>query len=477
MMLHEPGRFGGKQQRPINGVVFQNRVIRSSIGGRTAYYDGTVNDAWETFESAFAKGGVGGIISATLTVDDNRWSPLEYPKISHDKFVEPLRTRIRRIRRHFPDLKYIIQIGDPGYHTQTSLVTQAEDSMSASSGFDFLYGYTNVRRELSVTDIKRTIANFREAARRVVDTGCDGLELTASKGYLIHQFLNPGTNGRTDEYGGPLERRARLLQEIVENIRDVIKSQKTCEGRFIFGVRLSARDYNRHPWMSLFRLGPGLKPSALSAGNSLDDMLEVGAWLKTLGVDYLHISAGFGFINPHENPGEFPTDEVRMFCDSTRHLSFKARARAKILANVPHRLSDYLMNLGWAEPNPAVKFANITPPNLDDARAFSNRVGIPVIVNGGFQLRAHIEDALRDCDFVSMARPLLANPQLLRMLYDEDKPIPDNPCTFCNKCAVRTTMFPLGCYDVRRFCGDEQKMNAQIVELNVPGSHHAVVHT
>jgi 2,4-dienoyl-CoA reductase-like NADH-dependent reductase (Old Yellow Enzyme family) len=474
MTVHEPNSFAGTEKRAINGVEFPNRLIRSSIGGRTAYYDGSVNDAWETFESAFAKGGVGGIISATLTVDDKRWSPLEYPKISRDAFIEPLRTGIRGIKAHFPDLRYIIQIGDPGYHTQTSLVTQTADSMSASSGFDFLYGYTNVRRELSVAEIQRIIRHFRDAAKRVVDTGCDGLELTASKGYLVHQFLNPGTNGRKDEYGGPLERRARLLQEVVQNIRDVIGSQEECRGKFIFGVRLSARDYNRHPWMAVFRLGPGLKPSALSAGNSLEDMLQVGAGLKTLGVDYLHISAGFGFINPHENPGAFPTEEVRMFCDSTRHLSLKARVRAKILSNLP--FADRVMNLGWARPNAAVKFANIVPPNLADARTFKQRVGLPVIVNGGFQLRDHIEDALQDCDFVSMARPLLANPDLPQLLYVDKKPAPDKPCSFCNKCAVRTTMFPLGCYDLSRY-KDSDAMNDQIVALNIPEPRHDAVHS
>ena len=458
---HDPVNFGGPFA--IKDVQFENRLIRSSIGGRTAYYDGTVNSAWETFESTFAAGGVGAIISATLTVDEDRWSPLEYPKISNDRVAGSLRQRIGNIKQRFPKLRYIVQIGDPGYHTQTSLVRQTADAMSASSGFDPLYGYTNVRREMSVQDIRKTIREFRCAAGRVIDTGCDGLELTASKGYLIHQFLNPGTNGRKDEYGGPLERRARLLREVVENIRDVIGNRR----KFVFGVRLSARDYNRQPWLALFRLGPGLKPSALSAGNSLEDMLEVGAWLKMLGVDYLHISAGFGFINPRENPGAFPTREVRMFCDSTRHLSFKARARAVWLGMMPEHLSDRVMNLGWPKPDLAADYTNI-PSNLEDASEFKRRVDMPIIVNGGFQRRLQVLEALRrGCDFVSMARPLLANPNLPRLFEQGDDVRREDLCTFCNKCAVRTTMFPLGCYEPSRFA-NEMAMNEQIVRLNRP---------
>jgi len=454
-----PARFGGT--RMIKDVEFANPLIRSSIGGRTAYYDGTVNEAWETFERRFAEGGVGAIISATLTVDENRWSPLEYPKISNNNVARALGVRIHRLKHAYPELKYIVQIGDPGYHTQTSLVRQTADAMSASSGFDLLYGYTTFRREMPVSEIKKTIQHFRLAAERLVETECDGIELTASKGYLIQQFLNPGTNGRKDEYGGPLERRALLLKEVVEVIRDVADRRK----RFVFGVRLSARDYNRKPWMALLRLGPGLKPSALSGGNSLHDMLEVGGWLETLGVDYLHISAGFGFINPRENPGEFPTAEVRMFCDSTRDLSAKARARAIFLSNLPDALSDHLMNLGWAKPDIAADYTNI-PSNLDDARQFKTRLNIPIIVNGGFQMRSQVIEALQACDFVSMARPLLANPDLPRHFEADTRP--EHLCSFCNRCAVRTTMFPLGCYDVRRFPGGEQEMNEQIVHFNQP---------
>ena len=181
----------------IGKVEFKNRLLRSSIGGRTAYYDGTVNDAWETFERRFASGGVAGIISATLTVDDQRWSPLEYPAISHDRYVRPLAEKIDRLKRDF-DCRYIIQVGDPGYATQTSLFRQDSDALTATSGIDPLYGYVSLRREMSAGDIKRVVDNFGKAAVRVKSTGCDGIEVTASKGYMIHQFLNPGTNRRSD---------------------------------------------------------------------------------------------------------------------------------------------------------------------------------------------------------------------------------------------------------------------------------------
>ena len=459
----------------LGKVEFKNRLLRSSIGGRTAYYDGTVNDAWETFERRFASGGVAGIISATLTVDDKRWSPLEYPAISHDRFVKPLADRINGLRRRF-GCRYIIQVGDPGYATQTSLFRQEADALTATSGIDPLYGYMSLRREMTVGDIKRVVHNFGCAAERVKFTGCDGIELTASKGYMIHQFLNPGTNRRKDQYGGELQQRFRLLKEVVETIRSRVGPD------FLFGVRLSSRDYNRSPWPELFRFGPGLWPSALTRGNDLDDMLQVGEWLQALGVDYLHISSGFGFINPKENPGRFPTREVKMFSDSVRPLGCKSKIRSTLLHLLPNFITDFALNVGWQTAD-ASGFNMLT--NLDDAGAFKRRLRIPVIVNAGFQRREHFDTALGakyGCDMVSMARPLLANPHLPRLLEAGIAVKPHRECTFCNKCAVRTTLFPLGCYELKRFrygrhgrerskdCAREV-MQRQIERFNRPTQH------
>src|SRR5258708_18881040 len=125
----------------INGVRFKNRILRSSMGGRTADYDGKVNAAWKNFELRFARHGIAGIISATIDVDDNRLSPLEYPKITDSTLSEALRGGVAAVQAL--DCRYIMQLGDPGGQTQTSLFPQTEDGESASSYFDLLYGYRN----------------------------------------------------------------------------------------------------------------------------------------------------------------------------------------------------------------------------------------------------------------------------------------------------------------------------------------------
>jgi len=445
----------------IKNVKFKNRIIRSSIGGRTAYYTGHVNDAWVNFERTFAKNDVAGIISATITVDDKRWSPLEYPKISDNKFVSRLKEAIATIKEG-NDCKYIMQLGDGGYHTQASHFSQTADASTASSIYDFLFGYRNRGVSMSVAEIQRTIKKFVDAAKRVKEIGCDGLEITASKGYLIHQFLNPATNHRNDKYGGSVDKRFQILREII----DAVKKEVEIDENFIFGIKISARDYNYLPFPNLrLPLAKGWKmPFFLFSrqywfGNDIDVMLQYAQEMEKLGIDYLHITNGFGFINPVENPGDFPVAEIRMFMNSVRHLSLKARIRAILLNLLPIAVTRFFYSWGWESDAKKVTEGI----NANDAAQFKAKVNIPIIGNGGFQSREIIDDALNGkCDFIAMARPLLANPELVRLLEKNTKP--EYPCSFCNKCTARTTLFPLGCYDLRRFEKMVQTKNPNLSE-------------
>ena len=71
-------------------------------------------------------------------------------------------------------------------------------------------------REMTVADIRHTITEYVQAARYAIDAGCDGVELHAANGYLITQFLDPGSNQRCDEYGGDAERRNRFALDVAE---------------------------------------------------------------------------------------------------------------------------------------------------------------------------------------------------------------------------------------------------------------------
>lgn len=91
---------------------------------------------------------------------------------------------------------------------------------------------TPVPRELSADEIKDVIAEFRHAAASAIAAGADGVEIHAANGYLLHQFLSPNANHRTDSYGGSVENRARFAIEVAQAVADEIGADRT-------GIRIS----------------------------------------------------------------------------------------------------------------------------------------------------------------------------------------------------------------------------------------------
>ncbi|MDF3146100.1 MULTISPECIES: alkene reductase [unclassified Streptomyces] len=89
-----------------------------------------------------------------------------------------------------------------------------------------------VPREMTVADIRATVADFAAAARRAVEAGFEGVEVHSANGHLLHQFLAGNTNRRTDGYGGPVERRVRFTAEVTEAVADAIGADRV-------GVRIS----------------------------------------------------------------------------------------------------------------------------------------------------------------------------------------------------------------------------------------------
>lgn len=436
----------------ISNIEFKNRILRSSIGGRMAHYDGTVSAAWTHFEKRFARAGLAGVISATISVNKARMSPLEYPTLHGDSFVPPLRAAIREIKEGAPDCRYIIQLGDTGGHTHTSAFPQPEDGLSSSAYTDLLYGYRNRTRAMTIEQIGRSVSDFAQAARRAREAGCDGVEITASKGYLLHQFLNPGVNRRRDAYGGSVDNRFRIVDEVIRAVRHEIGHD------FLLGVRISARDYNYLPVNLRLPIVWPLRYYFM--GNDLPETIHYAKCLEALGVNYLHVDCGFGFPNPKGSPGKYPDAGIKIFVNANRYLSFKAQLRAILLNAMPGPLRRAVAGWGWRDAPRG---------NAKLAAAIRNAVKIPVIANGGFQDRDVIEAALGggSCDMVAMARPLLANVDLLQQ-FASGRNEPEEPCSFCSQCCARTAVFPLGCYDVTRFKGSYEQMMDQVLRWSSP---------
>jgi 2,4-dienoyl-CoA reductase-like NADH-dependent reductase (Old Yellow Enzyme family) len=97
-------------------------------------------------------------------------------------------------------------------------------------------------REMQAADLRRLVDDFAAAAARAVRAGFDAIELHFAHGYLVHEFLSPLANRRTDAYGGPLENRMRLALELVAAVREVLPSERALL------VRISASDWADGGW-------------------------------------------------------------------------------------------------------------------------------------------------------------------------------------------------------------------------------------
>jgi 2,4-dienoyl-CoA reductase-like NADH-dependent reductase (Old Yellow Enzyme family) len=120
---------------------------------------------------------------------------------------------------------------------------------------------------LDAAGIAQVVADFAAAARRSLDAGFDVLELHAAHGYLLHQFLSPLSNLRSDEYGGSLENRARLLLDVVRAVRAAAGEEAP-----LF-VRFSATDY-------------------AEGGLDREQVATVAGWARDAGADLFDVSSG-----------------------------------------------------------------------------------------------------------------------------------------------------------------------------------------
>ena len=122
-------------------------------------------------------------------------------------------------------------------------------------------------RALSTAEVRQTIADFAYGAARAIEAGADGVEIHGANGYLVHQFLAPNANERTDQYGGSLENRARFAIEVVQAIVDAVGAERTA-----------------------IRLSPALPTGGIAEGQENDDLYRyLAAEFDKLGIAYLHV--------------------------------------------------------------------------------------------------------------------------------------------------------------------------------------------
>jgi 2,4-dienoyl-CoA reductase-like NADH-dependent reductase (Old Yellow Enzyme family) len=425
----------------FRNLTVKNRIFRSNVSGRFDNYDGSGNQARINWETKFAKGGVGAIISSFVPVHLRGRIVPNYAMIDHDRHIPFWRAVGKAVHEH--DCKFILQLSHSGRQRDINGI-EYPTGLSSTSKADPIHGFRC--EAMTKAQIGETVAAFAEGARRAREAGLDGVELHGANGYLITQFLSSAINDRKDEYGGPLENRARFVLEVVRAIRAKV-------GRdFHLQMKISAQEFDDA--VAFLGMGP--------SGNTLAESVQVCKWLVEAGVDAIHVSTGSFFPHPRNPAGvDLPVEDLVKSYDTM--ISSGERTFANFLL---FKGAGPLARNRWNEA--AGPPDEIEGKNLPDARAIKAAVDVPVICTGGFQTASVIAKALEsgDCDAVSAARPLIANNNLVE-IFQSGKDRPDKPCTYCNRCLVNVVENPLGCYEESRFPSREA-MIAQIMSVFDP---------
>lgn len=419
----------------------KNRIFRSNISGRFDNYDGSGNRARINWEEQFARGGVGAIISSFVPVHLRGRIVPNYAMIDSDARISFWQAVGDAVHRH--GCKYILQLSHAGRQRDIPGI-EFEKGLSSTDDPDPVHGFECER--MTKPQIAEVVEQFAKGARRARDAGLDGVELHGANGYLITQFLSSAINDRDDEYGGSLENRARFVLEIVRAIRQEVGQS------FHLQMKISATEYNN-----------ALR-SREDVGNTITESVQVCQWLVDEGVDAIHVSCGSFFPHPRNPKGvDLPVEDLAGTYDTMLSSGNRAFLNYLLFRTLSGRLARRRWNEGAGD------LTDIEGANLGDSRAVKQAVTVPVICTGGFQTASVIRQAITGgaCDAVSIARPLVANPDLVRH-FEAGLDTAPKPCTYCNRCLVNVIENPLGCYDESRFASREAMLANIMSVFNPP---------
>lgn len=237
------------------------------------------NAKFEAAYSQWGTGGWGGILTGNVMIDERYKGDAGDLAIETDDAKRPVElwkayaSAIQKegtpafVQLNHPGRQSPLGAGTRGFWDKTmapsAIGLNIGENLIARMASGLLFG---TPKEMSISDIDDVKRRFAEAAKFIAEVGFSGIELHAAHGYLLAQFLSPRSNIRTDDYGGSAQNRARIVVEIIKEIRAVVPKS------FSVAIKLNSVDHQR--------------------GAKLDDAMKQIALINEAGVDFIEISGG-----------------------------------------------------------------------------------------------------------------------------------------------------------------------------------------
>src|SRR6185295_3726733 len=366
----------------LGPVTLRNRIIKSATF-EASTPNALVSDDLITYHRLPAAGGVGMTTVAYLAVspegrtdfDQIWWRPEAIPGLR--KLTETI---------HAEGAAISAQIGHAGplahFRTYRGRAIAPVRAFNPA-GLKF-------SKRATRDDIDVVIADHATAARFAIEAGFDAVEIHLGHNYLASSFLSPLINRRDDEFGGSLENRAKVARGIVMAVRRAVEKEGT-------PIAVTAK----------LNMTDGVR-----GGISTEESLRTAKWLEADGgLDAIELTAGSSLVNPmYLFRGNAP---IKQFAGAFKPpLRWGIRMTGKkFLREYPYREA-YLM---------------------DQAKQFRAELAMPLILLGGITNRETMDLAMAEgFDFVAMARALLAEPDLINRIQEDDSV--RSACTHCNQC-------------------------------------------
>ncbi|MCB1676395.1 MAG: FAD-dependent oxidoreductase, partial [Halioglobus sp.] len=266
------------QPTTLGSLQLRNRVMMPAMENLLNNADGSISQTLIDYYVARARGGVGVIVLQNTCVDAYASRSMYSQLMLHNGHMMPGLARLAAAV-HAEGAALLVQLGHGGRQSNPDALPEGVQQVAPSPIASGFYGV--VPHQLTLEEIDQIQTAFARAAGRAQSAGADGVELHGAHGYLIHQFLSPLANQRSDHYGGSAENRTRFLSEIISRVREQV-------GRdFVVGLRLDGDE-------------------CLPGGIGIDDAIGQARLVTASGqLDFLSVSAGVYESAPAMYPGMY----------------------------------------------------------------------------------------------------------------------------------------------------------------------------